>query len=113
MFFPAVQATENNPERTGNEYRRIASNAESDQQSKGKILRRISAEEIQGKRRKQNRKDRIKRARQRLENRRIDQPIHIAAAAEMELEVLANPVENNNGIIDGITDDGQKRSHKR
>ena len=111
MFFLAPVA-EDNPQRAGDEDGRIAAAAKADEQGEGEVLRRVAAEEVEGKRREHNREDRVKRTRQRLENRRVNQRIDIAATAEVQLQVLSNTVEYYDGIIDGITYHSKDSCHK-
>ena len=99
MFFLAPVA-EDNPERAGDEDGRIAATAEADEQGKSEVLRRVAAEEVECKRREHDREDRVKRTRQRLENRRVDKRIDVAATAEVQLEILADAVEDDDGIVD-------------
>ena len=105
-------APEGNPERTGNEDGRIAAAGETNQQRKGKVLRRVAAEIIQRKGRKEYRAHRIDGTRQRLEDTAVHQFVDIPAAAEMQLQILTDTVKDNDRIIDGITNDRQKRRNK-
>ncbi len=92
------------PKRARDENRRVAAAEESDKQSEREILRRIAAEPIQRKRREQHSADRIQGSCQGLVNASIRQLDDITAAPEMETQILADTVENDDGIVDGITD---------
>ena len=111
MFFLAPVA-EDNPQRAGDEDGRIAAAAKADEQREGEVLRRVAAEEVERKRREHDREDRVQRTRQRLENRRVDKRIDIAATAEVQLEILADAVEDDDGIVDRVTDNRQERRDK-
>lgn len=108
MFFLAPVA-EDNPERAGDEDGRIAATTEADEQGEGEVLRRVAAEEVERKGREHDREDRVQRARQRLENRRVDERIDVAATTEVQLEVLTDAVKDDDGIVDRVTDDRQER----
>ena len=109
---PVSPLAEYNPQRAGNKNRRITATGKANQQCKGKIFGRITTEKIQRQRRKQHGEHRIQRTCQRLQNRRVNQLDHIAAPAEMELEILTNTIEDNNRIINGIADNRQQRRYK-
>ena len=112
IMFLLAPIAEDNPERAGDEDGRIAATAKANEQGKGEVFRRVAAEEVQRKRREHNREDCVQRTRQRLENRRIDKRIDVAATAEVQLEVLADAVEDNDGIVNRITDNRQQRCNK-
>lgn len=111
MFF-LTPVAEDNPQRAGNEDGRIAAAAKADEQGKGEVLRRVAAEEVECKRREHDREDRVQRTRQRLENRRVDKRIDVAATAEVQLEIFTDAVEDDDGIVDRVTDDRQERCDK-
>ena len=108
----STPAPENNPERAGDEDRGIAATGKTDEQCKGEVLRRVAAEIIQRKGRKEYRAHRIEGTRQRLEDTAVHQFVDIPAAAEMQLQILTDTVKDNDRIIDGITNDRQKRRNK-
>ena len=112
MFFLAPVA-EDNPQRAGDEDGRIAAAAKADKQGEGEILRRVAAEEVEGKRREHDREDRVERTCQRLENRRVNQRIDVATTAEVQFVVLTDAVEDNDGIVDRVTNDRQESRNER
>ena len=104
---------EHNPERARDEDRRVAADGEADEQGEREVFRRVAAEEVEGGRREEDGEDRVERARQRLIDTAVDELVDVAAAAEVQFEVLADAVEDDDRIVDRVTDDGQQSRDER
>ena len=113
VLFLLAPVAEDDPEWAGDEDGRIAADGEADEQGKREVLRRVAAEEIESSRREEDGEDRVERARQRLVDTAVDELVDVAAAAEVQLEVLADAVEDDDGIVDRVTDDRQERRDER
>lgn len=113
MLLLLAPVSEDNPERARDENRRVAADGEADEQGKREVFRRVAAEEVEGGRREEDGEDRVERTRQRLIDTAVDELVDVAAAAEVQLEVLADAVEDDDRIVDRVTDDGQQCCDER
>ena len=100
------------PQWAGDEDGRIGAAGKAHQKRKGEILGGIAAKEIQGKGGEQHREHGVKGTGKSLIDAAVGQLVQIAALPEMQPLILTDSVKDNDGIVDGITHDGQDCRHK-
>ena len=100
------------PQRAGDKDGRIGTAGKAHQKRKREILGGIAPKEIQGKGGEQHREHGVKGTGKSLIDAAVGQLVQIAALPEVQPLILTDSVKDNDGIVDGITYNGQDCRHK-